>query len=69
MTDHIKGFIVTLDTDLRADDAEALRAAICHLRHVATVEPVVADVCDHMNRERVRQQLVFDMLKVLERKL
>lgn len=68
MSDRIKGFMVMLETDLRTDDAEGVLEAIRHIRHVASVEPVVANIDDYMNRERVRRELVNTMLGALERK-
>ena len=43
MTDRHAGYIVTLDHDIREDDAETIINAIRALKFVATVEPVVSD--------------------------
>jgi hypothetical protein len=66
MTDRLKGLIVTFDCDVREDDAQAVIAAIKQLRGVIDVTGSVADFGDHMNRERIRQELrqkLWDALK------
>jgi hypothetical protein len=65
VTDRLKGVVVTFETDLRTDDAEAIIEAIKMLRGVATVSPSVTDISDHMNRMRVRQELGQALWKVL----
>ena len=65
MTDRLKGVVVTFETDLRTDDAEAIIEAIKMLRGVEAVAPSVADISDHMNRMRVRQELGRALWKVL----
>jgi hypothetical protein len=57
MTDRYKAFLVTLDSDLRSDDAEPTIAAIRQIKGVIDVEPVVADSADHVARQRVRVEL------------
>ena len=54
MTDRHSGYIVTLDADIREDDAEAIVTALRMVRHVASVKPVVMDLTELMARERVR---------------
>jgi hypothetical protein len=65
MTDRLKGFIVTLEDDFRTDDAEAIISAIQMVRHVQSVEPIVADYNDHMARERVRSEFRDKLWAVL----
>lgn len=47
MTDRIKGYVVTLEPGIRADDAKKVEEAIGLLWSVVSVRPLVADV-DHM---------------------
>lgn len=64
MTDRFKGFIVTLEDDMRSDDAQCVIDAIEMIKHVKSVKPVVANYDDHMNRERVRLELwnkIYDL--------
>jgi hypothetical protein len=56
MTDRIKGFVVTLDKDIRIDDVQEIMNAIKMVKGVIDVSPSVADADDHMNRERVAQE-------------
>lgn len=57
MTTRLKGVLVTFEDDIREDDAEHRLNAIRQIRGVLSVEPVPADVDDHMARERVRYEL------------
>lgn len=52
MTDRLKGFVVTLEEDLREDDAQHICDAIAMVKGVLSVRPVVRTVDDLMNRER-----------------
>jgi len=53
MTDRIKGFVVTLEQDMREDDVEAITNAIRMVRGVLDVARSVVDHDDHMNRVRI----------------
>lgn len=53
MTDRHSAYIVTLDKDLRADDAEKILDALEMIKGVVSVEPVVADVIAHVAEQRV----------------
>lgn len=65
MTDRFKGFIVTLEDDIRDDDAEATIAAIQQIRGVIGVEPLVADATQHIAETRVRLDLRKKLWDVL----
>jgi hypothetical protein len=56
VTDRHSAYIVTLDEDLRDDDAERIIAALGMVKGVLSVKPVVADVMSHIERERVNRQ-------------
>lgn len=68
MTDRIKGFVVTLDKDYRVDDVEEIRRALLMVKGVLSVDSSVADISDHMNRERVRIELHEKLFQVLHSK-
>jgi len=55
MTDRISAFIVTLDHDMREDDADSVRRAISMVRHVLSVSAVVSDVAQQIADERARE--------------
>jgi hypothetical protein len=52
VTDRHSAYIVTLDKDLRADDAEKILDALEMIKGVVSVEPVVADVMGHVAEQR-----------------
>lgn len=57
MTDRLRGFVVTLDRDLREDDAEATLTALRQVKGVVDVSSVVADLPAHMAYARARQEI------------
>lgn len=65
MTDRVRGYIVTLDADIREDDAQATITALHQIRGVVSVEPVVADIDSHMATERVRREFMRKIMEVL----
>ena len=66
MTDRIKGLVVTLDKDYREDDVEAIVGAIRMIKGVANVHLNVTDMDDHINRQRIRAELVEKLFEVLK---
>lgn len=69
MSDRIKGFVVSLDKDYRDDDAAVILNAIRMVRGVASVEPCLASIDDHINRDRVRRELWDKIFKIWEAEL
>jgi hypothetical protein len=67
MNERIKGYIVTLDSDVYQDDAAAIRVALLMVRGVASVEPLPVDAEDFVNRERIRHELGQKLLEALKR--
>ena len=65
MTDRVKGFTVTLDQDIRIDDVEEILNAVRMIRGVAYVEPSIATSEDHMNRQRIKSEILTKMFKLL----
>jgi len=57
MTDRLKGLIVTFESSIREDDAEAIINAIKMVKGVASVTPSVDNVDDMINRQRVKNDL------------
>ena len=64
MTDRVRGFVVTLSKNLRADDAEALVNAIKCLAGVVGVKPVINEVSDDITEMRVRQEYLRRLYEV-----
>ncbi len=57
MTDRLAGFVVTLDRDLRDDDAAATIAALRQIRGVINVEPIKSGLDVHIAESRARTDL------------
>jgi len=68
MTDRHRGYIVTLEKDIREDDAEDTITALRSIRGVASVQPVVADHGAIMAYEQARMDLVNKLWEVLKPK-
>jgi hypothetical protein len=66
MSDRLSGVIVTFEKDMRDDDAQELITAIQCIRNVASVDPVVVNSSDWINRQQVRHELRMKLFKVLE---
>lgn len=65
MTDRVNGLIVTLESDLRDDEADALVALIRQIRGVCHVEKSVADPESHMAKERAKHELRMSILHLI----
>lgn len=65
MTDRIKGFLVTLKQNIRADDAEVISAAIMLLKGVIDVTPVPDNPNDYINELRARHELRNQLAEIL----
>lgn len=66
VTDQLKGFVVTLEKNLREDDAQATITAINQLRGVLTVELVGTDLINDLIIEsRVRSEIATGLFNVL----
>jgi hypothetical protein len=65
MTNRLAGFTVTLEHDIREDDAGRIIDAIRCLRGVLSVDPVVAGVELHIAEERARRELGGKLWAVL----
>jgi len=69
MTDRVKGFVVTLEKDIRIDDVEVILSAIKMIRGIANVETSVSDYDDHMNRERIKYELRDKFIDFMKKNL
>lgn len=66
MTDRLKGFTVTLQKDIREDDAERIVQAIQMIKGVLDVEPSISTLEDHMNRMMIKQELKEKLWEALK---
>lgn len=55
MTDRHAGYIVTLEKDIREDDAEAVIEALRMIKGVLNVQPVVSDLHTQLAESRVAE--------------
>jgi len=65
MTDRYCGFAITLEKDMREDDAEKIMLALQLVKGVISVKPVVSDLSKHMAYEQARNELAKKLFKVL----
>jgi len=65
MTDRIHGIVVTLDKDIRIDDAQPTIDAIKQIKGVIDARPVATSAEDHLNRMRVRTELAARLWEVI----
>ncbi len=68
MTEILCGFAVTLEKDLRIDDAESTVSAIRQIKGVLSVEPVLGGIETQMAQERARIQLLTQVIDLLTKK-
>lgn len=66
MTDRIKGFVVTLESDVRIDDVKAIMTSISMIKGVINVEPSIAGVDDQINQARIKHELSQKILNALK---
>lgn len=65
MTDRYHSLTVTLDVDIREDDAQAIISAIKQMRRVIDVTGNVADLDSHMAEQRTRRELGQKIIDVI----
>lgn len=58
MTDRHAGYVVTLECDIREDEAESTIAAIHHIKGVVSVAAIVDSPELHSARERARWEFL-----------
>ncbi len=68
MTDRLKAFVVTLDHDIREDDADPILSALRMVRGVLSVDPVTATMDDDIARRRVRYELEMKLIEAIRNK-
>lgn len=65
MTDRIKGYLVTLEADIREDDSETILNALKMIKGVHNVRPYVKNMEDYMSEYKGRLDELNDMLKIM----
>ena len=51
-----KGFVITLEEDIKEEVVDSLVSAISLIRGIASVKPIESDYNDQMNRETIRYE-------------
>lgn len=69
MTDRIHGLTVVLEKHIRADDIGSTMQAICHIRNVASVVPLVSDPNVYCAESRIRSEIRETVIKALDKGL
>lgn len=66
MTDRHSGYVITLDRDIREDDAERVVTALRQIRGVVDVQPIgAADPgAEYVTRTRVQIELADKLLEL-----
>lgn len=68
MTDRYAGFLVTLEYDIREDDAGEILTALRMVRGVLSVEPAPVSPMElHIAEQRVRRELGQQLIAVLRK--
>lgn len=65
MSDHIKGFYVALDRDVRDDDFEYIKNAVLLIKGVSKVKENVENADDWINRERIRTEYKDKLIDII----
>jgi hypothetical protein len=65
VSERVAGFLVTLDCDLRDEDAEAVLTALRMIKRVQSVKPVPASIEIDIAEDRARFALRQKMADVL----
>ncbi len=65
MTDRYNGFFVTLEADVRSDDAEPILNAIRQIRGVLDVRPNVRSIEQYVVEQRVRREFEIKIIEAL----
>jgi len=64
MTERHSGYLVTLNHDVREDDAKEIITALKMVKCVATVTPVVSDPHSWIIEDRVKRALEEKILEI-----
>jgi hypothetical protein len=57
MTDRFKGFLVTLEKDVRSDDPKIIQNALAMIKGVSSVKPYISSMEDDMKYEKAKSDI------------
>ncbi len=69
MTDRIKGFLVTLDKDIREDDVQCIIDAIKMIKHVHSVKSYVTGMEDYMAYSKAESDIGRKIMEFVRKEL
>ena len=68
MTDRIKGYLVTIEDDIRDDDAKIIQDDLKMIKGVFSVKPYVKRMEDYMSENKARMELTKEIVQFLYNK-
>lgn len=69
MTDRYKGFLVTLENEIRSDDAEHIINALKMIKGVHSVKPYVKGMEDYISEKKAFSDAGFKIIGFIRREL
>lgn len=69
MSDKIHTIVVTLEKDVRDDEAEPLMEAVRHLKGVLTVKGEISDFASNMAEDRARHKFLKKLIDAAQEPL
>ncbi len=69
MTDRYIGFLVTLEKEMRCDDAESIITALKMVKGVSSVKPYVANLEDYLLYEKGKNEIRIKVMEFLSKDL
>lgn len=69
MTDRIKGFLVTLENDIREDDAEFIVTAIKMIKGVYSVKSYIKNMEDYMCENKAKMSELNEIFKFINSRM
>lgn len=67
MTDRHAGYLVSLEVDIREDDAKAVLDALRMVKGVLRVEPVVANPVSGIEENRARHKILMMLIDAVRK--
>lgn len=65
MTDRIKGYLVTLENDIREDYADSIKQALQMVKGVFTVKPYIKSMEDYMSEEKAKHEFAKKIMQFI----
>lgn len=66
MAEKVKGFIVTLQNDIRQSEAEAVGQLLTHIQGVISVDTIEGDVKDIIIKQKITHEVREKLYKIID---